>query len=132
MVPEPGTNGTNNQPDSPITDSNRFTSKPEILLVQVFSNLWMGSWLHNFQIGWIFSLITLIIVIGCVIHSWKYLDPETIQKLPHDNNQQHKQAAPTTASSSKQLHVKSNGYIADDSFDTIGHENSCYITDTDM
>ena len=47
----------------------------------VLSNLWMGSWLHQLEIGFIFPLVTLCAAFGMIIMTWQYLNPESIEKL---------------------------------------------------
>ena len=95
--------------------------------VMVLSNLWMGSWLHNFQIGWIFSLVGLLVAVVAVIMSWKYLNPDSIEKL-EENQQKQNGKVPTNGA------IGNGKYpVKDDSFDTIDQfENSCYVTDTEM
>ena len=51
----------------------------------VLSNLWMGSWLHQLEIGFVFPLMTLCAAFGMIIMTWQYLNPESIEKL--DENQ---------------------------------------------
>ena len=47
----------------------------------VLSNLWMGSWLHQLEIGFIFPFLTLCTAFGMIIMTWQYLNPESIEKL---------------------------------------------------
>ena len=53
--------------------------------VMVLSNLWMGSWLHQLEIGFIFPFLTLCTAFGMIIMTWQYLNPEAIEKLAESN-----------------------------------------------
>merc|ERR1712131_197762 len=55
--------------------------------VMVLSNLWMGSWLHQLEIGFIFPLLTLCTAFGMIIMTWQYLNPEAIEKLAEGDSE---------------------------------------------
>ena len=128
--------------------------------MQVLSNLWMGSWLHDFHIGsefektipfhnyflfiinflkimksysffelcigWVFSLVYLIVAVICIGISWNYLNPEAVEKIDVTNM---KSTDKIQTGKSMQENERTNQWV-DDSFDSIGYyDNSCYITD---